>query len=125
MATEHTLPGETFADDVLAVWPRDDDAGRLRYSIDVTPAWLEQVLAGEITELPVLTVLGICRKLKVMPEDMWDPELVARAFSSSGVAPSWTMRTDRPQSRSTIRSPSATSTPMVRVRIGRQTRTSP
>ena len=85
MATEHTLPAETFAHDVLAALAQGTmTMADFAYSIDVTPAWLERVLTGEITELPVLTVLGICRKLKVMPEDIWDPELVARAFSEFG-----------------------------------------
>lgn len=56
-------------------------------SIDVRPEWLTKVLAGEITELPLLTVVGICRRLQLMPEDIWDPGLVATAFSNwSGTA---------------------------------------
>lgn len=33
-----------------------------------TPAWRRRVLAGEITELHLLTALGICRTLRLLPE---------------------------------------------------------
>jgi hypothetical protein len=51
-------------------------------SIGVHPDWLTKVLAGEITKLPLLTVVAICRHLRLMPEDIWDPAEVASAFSN-------------------------------------------
>ncbi len=82
MTLERSLPAEAFAHEVLAVLVQGDLTLRaFAFSIDVTPAWLERVLAGEITELPLLTVLGICRRLRLLPEDIWDRELVARAFA--------------------------------------------
>ena len=81
MANEN-LPAETFAHEVLAVLAQGDmTLAAFADSIDVTPAWLERVLAGEIAELPLLTALGICRKLRLLPEDIWDAESVARAFA--------------------------------------------
>ena len=82
MTTEHTLPADTFAREVLALLAQGDmTLTDFAHSIDVTPAWLERVVAGEITELQVLTVLGICRKLRLLPDDIWDRETVARAFA--------------------------------------------
>lgn len=82
MATEHTLPAETFAHEVLAVLARGDmTLADFAFSIDATPAWLEKVLTGEISELPLLTVVGICRKLKLLPEDIWDSGTVAQVFA--------------------------------------------
>lgn len=81
MANEK-LPAETFAHEVLAVLAQGDmTLAALADSIDVTPAWLERVVTGQITELPLLTVLGICRKLRLMPEDIWEAEIVAEAFA--------------------------------------------
>ena len=73
MTTEKSLPAATFAHEVLALLAQGD----------LTPAWLERVVAGEITELPLLTVLGICRKLRLLPDDIWDGETVARVFADS------------------------------------------
>lgn len=49
-------------------------------SLLVHPDWLQKVLAGEITELTLLTVVGICRQLRIMPEDIWDSGQVADGF---------------------------------------------
>ena len=82
MTAEQSLPASTFAHEVLALLAQGDlTLTAFADSIDVTPAWLERVVAGEITELPLLTVLGICRKLRLLPEDIWDGETVARAFA--------------------------------------------
>ncbi len=82
MTTEQSLPAATFAHEVLALLAQGDlTLTAFAHSIDVTPAWLERVVAGEITELPLLTVLGICRKLRLLPDDIWDGETVARAFA--------------------------------------------
>jgi len=75
------LPAEPFASDVRAIvakgGTRLDD---LAVSIGVHPQWLRKIMRGEITELPLLTVAVICRRLRLMPEDIWEPGLVARAF---------------------------------------------
>jgi len=82
MTAEQSLPASTFAHEVLALLVQGDlTLSAFADSIDVTPAWLERVLAGEITELPLLAVLGICRKLRLLPDDIWDGETVARAFA--------------------------------------------
>jgi len=60
----------------------DMDLATFADSIGVTPRWLARVLAGEITELPLLTVVGICRRLRLMPEDIWEPGLAASAFAT-------------------------------------------
>lgn len=83
MATNESLPAEAFGHEVLAVLVQGDiSLAAFARSIDVTPAWLERVLAGQITELPLLTVLGICRKLRLLPDDIWDAETVAGAFAN-------------------------------------------
>lgn len=81
MANEN-LPTDIFAQEVLALLAHSGlSLAAFARSIEVTPAWLERVVAGEITELPLLTALGICRKLRLLPEDIWDAETVAHAFA--------------------------------------------
>jgi hypothetical protein len=76
------LPADAFAHQVLLVLAETKmTLPAFADSIDVQPHWLIRVLAGEIIELPLLTVLGICRRLRLMPEDIWDPGLVAHTFS--------------------------------------------
>ena len=41
-------------------------------------------MAGQITELPLLTVLGICRRLRLMPDDIWDE--AARHYDEQALA---------------------------------------
>jgi DNA-binding Xre family transcriptional regulator len=82
MSTKRTLHAETFAREILALLAQGDiTLADVAHSIDVTPAWLERVVAGEIIELQLLTVLGICRKLRLMPDDIWDAATVAEAFA--------------------------------------------
>ena len=52
----------------------------LAASIGVHRDWLRQLMTGEIVELPLLTVVGICRRLRIFPDDIWYPGLVARLF---------------------------------------------
>lgn len=79
---DHHLPADRFAQEIRSLLARTDmSLDALADSIDVHPRWLRRVMTGEITELTLLTVVGICRRLRVMPEDIWDPGLVARAFA--------------------------------------------
>lgn len=77
------LPADRFAQEVRALIAHGGvTLDALADSIGVHPAWLRKVVTGEITELTLLTVVGICRRLQVMPEDIWDASLVARVFSA-------------------------------------------
>jgi DNA-binding Xre family transcriptional regulator len=79
---ERSLPAEPFAQEVFLLLVQTGIAAAdFASSIGVHPRWLEQVLAGEITELPLLTVVGLCKALRVMPEDVWPPDVAARAFA--------------------------------------------
>lgn len=83
MAAPRFLPADAFGHQVLMVLAESRmTLPAFADSIGVHPDWLTKVLAGEITKLPLLTVVGICRRLRLMPEDIWDPAEVARAFSS-------------------------------------------
>jgi DNA-binding Xre family transcriptional regulator len=75
------LPAEPLARELLVLLSRGDlTVNELAHSLLVHPAWLHKVLMGEITELPLLTVVGICRQLRIMPEDVWGPGQAADAF---------------------------------------------
>ncbi len=79
---ERSLPAEPFAQEVVLLLAHTGIAlADFASSISVHPRWLQQVLAGEITELPLLTVVGLCKALRVMPEDVWPPDVAARAFA--------------------------------------------
>lgn len=82
---EHQLPAEPFAEAVRSAMSGGDlTLEALADSLAVHPGWLGKVLAGEVTELSLLTVVGICRRLRVMPEQIWDAEEVAWAFHGFG-----------------------------------------
>jgi len=67
------LPADRFAQEVRALIAHGGlTLDALADSIGVHPSWLRKVVTGEITELTLLTVVGICRRLQVMPEDIWD-----------------------------------------------------
>ena len=79
---ERSLPAEPFAQEVFLLLVQTGiGVADFASSIGVHPRWLQQVLAGEITELPLLTVVGLCKALRVMPEDVWPPDVAARAFT--------------------------------------------
>ena len=79
---ERSLPAQPFAQEVFLLLAQTGiDIADFASSIGVHPRWLQQVLAGEITELPLLTVVGLCKALRVMPEDVWPPDVAARAFA--------------------------------------------
>lgn len=79
---ERALPAQPFAHEVFLLLAHTGiGVADFASSIGVHPRWLEQVLAGEITELPLLTVVGLCKALRVMPEDVWPPDVAARAFA--------------------------------------------
>jgi len=79
---QRSLPAEPFAQEVFLLLARSHIAlPAFADSIGVHPRWLERLLAGEITELPLLTVVGLCKALRVMPEDVWPPDVAARAFA--------------------------------------------
>jgi hypothetical protein len=79
---ERSLPAQPFAQEVFLLLAQTGiDLADFASSIGVHPRWLGQVLAGEITELPLLTVVGLCKAMRVMPEDVWPPEVAARAFA--------------------------------------------
>jgi DNA-binding Xre family transcriptional regulator len=79
---ERSLPAEPFAQEVFLLLAQTGvDLDRLASSLRVHPDWLRRILAGEITELPLLTVVGLCRAMRVMPEDIWPPDAAARAFA--------------------------------------------
>lgn len=82
-AAPRYLPAEAFAHQVLLVLAESDmTLPAFADSIGVHAEWLTKVLAGEIGQLPLLTIAGICRRLQLMPEDIWDPGMVAEAFSA-------------------------------------------
>jgi DNA-binding Xre family transcriptional regulator len=79
---ERALPAQPFAHEVFILLAQSGiDLADFASSIGVHPRWLQQVLAGEITELSLLTVVGLCKALRVMPEDVWPPDVAARAFA--------------------------------------------
>lgn len=79
---ERSLPAEPFAHDVLVLLAQTGiDVAEFASSIGVHPRWLRKVLDGRITELPLLTVVGLCKALRVMPEDVWPPDVAAWAFA--------------------------------------------
>ena len=79
---ERSLPAQPFAQEVFLLLAQTGiDMADFASSIGVHPRWLQQVLAGEITELPLLTVVGLCKAMRVMPEDVWPPDAAARAFA--------------------------------------------
>lgn len=83
------LPADQFAQEVRTLIAQGGVIlEALAHSIGVHPTWLRKVVTGEITDLTLLTVVGICRRLRLMPEDIWDPDIVARAFSGSRPLPS-------------------------------------
>ena len=75
-----SVPAEPFAHYVFLLLAQGVDARALADSINVTPRWLERVLAGETTELPLLTVVGICNAMRILPDDVWSPAVAAHAF---------------------------------------------
>ena len=79
---ERSLPAQPLAQEVFLLLAQTGiDIADFASSIGVHPRWLQQILAGEITELPLLTVVGLCKALRVMPEDVWPPDVAARAFA--------------------------------------------
>lgn len=79
---QRSLPAEPFAQEVFLLLAGSDVAlPAFADSIGVHPRWLERLLAGDVTELPLLTVVGLCKALRVMPEDVWTPDVAARAFA--------------------------------------------
>ncbi len=79
---ERSLPAQPFAQEVsLLLAQTGIDMADFASSIGVQPRWLQQVLAGEITEFSLLTVVGLCKAMRVMPEDVWPPDVAARAFA--------------------------------------------
>ncbi len=79
---DRSLPAEPFAHRVFLLLAQGRiDLASLASSLGVHPRWLQQVLAGEITELTLLTVVGLCKAMRVMPEDVWPPEAAAQAFA--------------------------------------------
>jgi hypothetical protein len=79
---DRSLPAEPFAHEVILLLAQGRiDLASFASSLGVHPRWLQQILAGEITELPLLTVVGLCKAMRVMPEDVWPPEAAARAFA--------------------------------------------
>ncbi len=78
---ERNLPADRLAHELLMILAQGEvTVTELADSLRVHPNWLRRLLAGEIRELPLLTVVGICRELRVMPEDIWDPGEAAEAF---------------------------------------------
>ena len=79
---ERALSAQPFAHEVFLLLAQSGiSVADFASSIGVHPRWLQQVLAGEITEFPLLTVVGLCKALRVMPEDVWPPDVAARAFA--------------------------------------------
>jgi DNA-binding Xre family transcriptional regulator len=79
---ERSLPAEPFAQEVLLLLAQSGiDLADFASSIGVHPRWLHKVLDGRITEFHLLTVVGLCRALRIMPEDVWSREAAARAFA--------------------------------------------
>jgi DNA-binding Xre family transcriptional regulator len=79
---ERALSAQPFAHEVFILLAQSGiDLADFASSVGVHPRWLQQVLAGEITELPLLTIVGLCKALRVMPEDVWPPDVAARAFA--------------------------------------------
>jgi DNA-binding Xre family transcriptional regulator len=75
------LPADRLARELLMILAQGDiTLPALADSLRVHPDWLHKVLAGDITELTLLTVVGICRQLRIMPEDIWESGQVAEAF---------------------------------------------
>lgn len=78
---DYSLPADRLAAELLVILTQGDiTLAALADSLGAQPDWLQRVLSGEISELPLLTVVGICRRLRIMPEDIWDPAEVAAAF---------------------------------------------
>lgn len=79
---ERSLPAEPFAHEVLVLLAQTGiDLGDFASSIGVHPRWLAELLGGRITDLALLTVVGLCKALRIMPEDVWPPEAAAPAFA--------------------------------------------
>lgn len=79
---ERSLPAEPFAHEVLVLLAQGRiDLADFAASIGVHPRWLERVLTGDVTELTLITVVGICKAMRLMPEDVWPPDVAARAFT--------------------------------------------
>lgn len=75
------LPADSLAQVIRSVVAGGGISGEeLAASIGVHRAWLRKVMTGEIVELPLLAVAGICRRLRTMAEDIWEPGLAARVF---------------------------------------------
>ena len=78
---EDRLPADRLAQEMLLILSQGDiTVSALAVTIRVHPDWLRKLLVGEIAELDLLTVVGICRELRVMPEDIWDAAQAAHAF---------------------------------------------
>ena len=78
---DKSLPADRLAQEILMVLAQGEvTVADLADSLRVHPDWLHRLLVGEIRELSLLTVVGICRELRVMPEDIWDPGDAAEAF---------------------------------------------
>lgn len=75
------LPAEQLAQEIRTVVAQGGiTVEDLATSMGVHPQWLLRLMTGEVTELTLLTVVGICRRLRLMPEDIWEPGLVAQVF---------------------------------------------
>jgi DNA-binding Xre family transcriptional regulator len=80
-AVDRYLPADRLAQELLMILAQGDiTLPALADSLRVHPAWLHKVLTGEVTQLTLLTVVGICRQLRIMPEDIWEPGEAAEAF---------------------------------------------
>lgn len=77
---EQSLPAEPFAHHVFLLLAQGVELAPYAASIGVHPRWLEQVLAGEVAELPLPAVVGICNAMRVLPDDIWSPQAATNAF---------------------------------------------
>ena len=78
---DHYLPAEPFAHQVFLLLAQGIALEAFAASIGAHPDWVQRLLLGEITRLPLLPVVGFCRAMSIMPEDVWPPDVAARAFS--------------------------------------------
>jgi len=91
-ALDSHLPADRFAQEARALVAAGAiSVHDLARSIGVEPQWLRRVMTGEVTRLTLSRVIGICRRLCLMPEDIWDSGAVAAAFAGF---PSDTFDTD-------------------------------
>ena len=75
------LPASRLAQELLLLLAQGDmTLCALARSLRVDTAWLHDVVSGKIARLSLPTVIGICRQLSVMTEDVWEPGQAAEAF---------------------------------------------